>query len=149
MTEQQPTAGEDDIIRVDQTDKRSMVPFIAAAVVAVIVLIAIVLGGVLSPAEKNVTDADRIAAAIRNFVDGANRAGTVPAPGTGCEGFDAARSPLAGQSGAGKSVELRKIDNPMVDGDKGKATVTTQADGTETTKTWNLTRSGDKWLVCT
>jgi hypothetical protein len=149
MTEQQPTAGEDEIIRVDQTDKRSAAPFVAAAVVAVIVLIAIVLGGVLSPAEKNVTEADRIVAAVRNFVDGSNRSDIVPPPGTACQGFDADRSPLAGQDGAGKPVEIAKIDPPMVDGDRGKATVTTTVDGREATSTWILTRSGDKWLVCT
>ncbi|WP_280251157.1 hypothetical protein [Nocardia abscessus] len=149
MTEQQPTPGEDEIIRVDQTDKRSAAPFIAAAVVAAIVLIAIVLGGVLSPAEKNVTEADRVVAAVRNFVDGANRSDAVPPPGTACQGFDASRSPLAGQDGAGKPVEITKIDSPMVDGDRGKATVTTKADGREATSTWNLTRSGGKWLVCT
>ncbi|MFE7743423.1 hypothetical protein [Nocardia sp. NPDC057455] len=149
MTEQQPTAGEDEIIRVDQTDKRSAAPFIAAAVVAAIVLIAIVLGGVLSPAEKNVTEADRIVAAVRNFVDGANRSDAVPPPGTACLGFDASRSPLAGQDGVGKPVEITKIDNPIMDGDRGKATVTTKVDGRERTSTWNLTRSGGKWLVCT
>lgn len=149
MAEQDPAAGEDEIIRVDQTDKRSAVPFVAAAVVAAIVLIAIVLGGVLSPAEKNVTEADRIAAAVRNFVDGSNRSDAVPPPGTACQGFDASRSPLAGQDGAGKPVEITKIDSPMVDGDRGKATVTTKVDGQEKTTTWNLTRSGDKWLVCT
>lgn len=149
MTEQQPTAGEDEIIRVDQTDKRSAAPFVAAAVVAVIVLIAIVLGGVLSPAEKNVTEADRIVAAVRNFVDGSNRSDIVPPPGTACQGFDADRSPLAGQDGAGKPVEIAKIDPPMVDGDRGKATVTTTVGGRAATSTWILTRSGDKWLVCT
>ncbi|MEU7630379.1 hypothetical protein AB0C34_10385 [Nocardia sp. NPDC049220] len=149
MTEQPPSAGEDDIIRVDQTDRRSAAPFLAAAVVAVVVLVAIVLGGVLSPAEKNVTDSDRIVAAVRNFVESSNVTAAVPPPGTACQGFDAARSPLAGQAGAGKSVEITKLDNPMVDGDKGKATVTTKVDGTSTTKTWNLTRSGSKWLVCT
>ncbi|MGW4326538.1 Rv0361 family membrane protein [Nocardia sp. NPDC004573] len=146
MTEQQP---EDEIVRVDQTDKRSVVPFVAAAVVAAIVLIAIVLGGVLSPAEKNVTQSDRIAAAVRNFVDGANRSDAVPPPGTACRDFDASRSPLAGQDGTGKPVEITKIDNPMVDGDRGKATVTTTVGGREATSTWNLTRSGGKWLVCT
>jgi hypothetical protein len=149
MTEQQPTPGEDEIIRVDQTDKRSAAPFIAAAVVAATVLIAIVLGGVLSPAEKNVTEADRIAAAVRNFVDGSNRSDAVPPPGTACLGFDATRSPLAGQDGAGKPVEITKIDSPIMDGDRGKATVTTKVDGQERTSTWNLTRSGGKWLVCT
>ncbi|MEU4340104.1 hypothetical protein AB0H00_02365 [Nocardia sp. NPDC023852] len=148
MTEQQPTAGEDEIIQVDQTDKRSAVPFAAAAAVAVVVLVAIVLGGMLSPTEKNVTDSDRIVAAVRNFVEGSNNTDTVPPPGTACQDFDTARSPLAGQAGRGKSVEITELDNPIRDGDKGKATVTTKVDGNETTTTWNLTRSGDKWLVC-
>ncbi|WP_174189311.1 Rv0361 family membrane protein [Nocardia barduliensis] len=149
MSEQQPTPGEDDVIRIDQTDKRSAVPFVAAAIVAAIVLIAIVLGGVLSPAEKNVTEAERITAAIGNFVDAANRSDAVPPPGTACQGFDPSRSPLAGQDGTGKPVEITKIDSPMVDGDRGKATVTTKVDGREATSVWNLTRSGDRWLVCT
>ncbi|WP_280494678.1 hypothetical protein [Nocardia asiatica] len=149
MSEQQPTAGENEVIRVDQTDKRSVAPFVAAAILAAIVLIAIVLGGVLSPAEKNVTEGERIAAAVANFVDGSNRTDAVPPPGTACQGFDPSRSPLAGQDGTGKPVEITKIDIPMVDGDRGKATVTTKVDGRETTSIWNFTRSGGKWLVCT
>ncbi|GAA5101997.1 hypothetical protein [Nocardia iowensis] len=147
MSDQQSPA-EDEVIVVDQTDKRSVAPFVAAAVLAVIVLVAITIGGVLSPAEKNVTESDKIAAAVRNFVDGSNSTEMVPPPGTGCPGFDPKRSPLAGRSGAGKTVEITKLVDPMVDGDRAKATVTTKVDGDESTATWNLTRSGDKWLVC-
>ncbi|WP_378734502.1 hypothetical protein [Nocardia brasiliensis] len=147
MSDQQSPA-EDEVIVVDQTDKRSVAPFVAAAVLAVTVLVAIIIGGVLSPAEKNVTESDKIAAAVRNFVDGSNSTEMVPPPGTGCPGFDPKRSPLAGRSGAGKTVEITKLVDPMVDGDRAKATVTTKVDGDESTATWNLTRSGDKWLVC-
>ncbi|MFI9506775.1 hypothetical protein [Nocardia sp. NPDC052566] len=147
MTEQQPTPEDDEVITVDQTDKRSIVPFIAAAVLAVVVLGAIVAGGLLSPAEKNVTESDKITAAVRNFVEGSNTTDLVPPPGTGCQGFDPKRSPLAGRP-AGKTVEITKLENPAVDGNRGKATVTVKIDGAETTSTWNLTRSGDKWLVC-
>ncbi|MFF3221856.1 hypothetical protein ACFYV7_03585 [Nocardia suismassiliense] len=144
--EQQPA--EDEVIKVDQTDKRSVAPFIAAAVIAVLVLAGIVIGGVLSPAEKNVTESDRIAAAVRGFVEGSNSTDLVPPPGTGCPGFDPKRSPLAGRSGGGKTVEITKLVDPKVDGDRAMATVTTKVDGDEATSTWNLTRSGDKWLVC-
>ncbi|MFD6154987.1 hypothetical protein ACFWF7_17105 [Nocardia sp. NPDC060256] len=147
MSDQQSPA-EDEVITVDQTDKRSVAPFVAAAVLAVIVLGAIIIGGVVSPAEKNVTESDRIAAAVRNFVEGSNTTDLVPPPGTGCQGFDPKRSPLAGRSGGGKTVEITKLDDPKMDGDRAKATVTTKVDGTEATATWNLTRSGDKWLVC-
>ncbi|WP_069167396.1 Rv0361 family membrane protein [Nocardia altamirensis] len=148
MSDQQPPE-DDEVIVVDQTDKRSVAPFVAAAVVAVLVLGAIILGGVLSPAEKNVTESDRIAAAVRGFVEGANQTEAVPPPGTGCQGFVPERSPLAGRSGRGKTVEITKLVDPMVDGDRAKATVTTKVDGVEQTATWNLTRSGNKWLVCT
>src|ERR1700730_6623376 len=58
MTDQQTGAEDGEVIEVDQTDSRSAWPFIAAAVLAGIVIVAVVLGGLLSPAEKNVTDAD-------------------------------------------------------------------------------------------
>ncbi|WP_405160193.1 hypothetical protein OG203_27645 [Nocardia sp. NBC_01499] len=147
MSEQQ-SAAEDEVIQVDQTDKRSVAPFIAAAVVAVLVLAGIIIGGLMSPAEKNVTEADKIAAAVRDFVEGSNKTDSVPPPGAGCPGFDPKRSPLAGRSGGGKTVEITKLVDPSVDGDRAKATVTTKVDGDEATATWNLTRSGDKWLVC-
>lgn len=152
MSDQQQGADEDEVIKVDQTDKRSMVPFIAAAVLAAIVLGAIVLGGLLSPAEKNVTEADRIAAAVRNYADARGRTDTVPPPGVACEGFNEGTSPLGAQIGAPEtrtSIEVTEIVDPMVNGDKAKATVTTKVAGREATATWNLTRSGDKWLVCT
>ncbi|MFC9439648.1 hypothetical protein [Nocardia sp. NPDC057030] len=147
MSDQESPA-EDEVITVDQTDKRSVAPFVAAAVLAVIVLGAIIIGGVMSPAEKNVTDSDRIAAAVRNFVEGSNSTDLVPPPGAGCAGFDPKRSPLAGRSGGGKTVEITELVDPQRDGDRAKATVTTKVDGVEQTSTWNLTRSGDKWLVC-
>ncbi|WP_280390675.1 Rv0361 family membrane protein [Nocardia brasiliensis] len=147
MTEPQPPAADEPIV-VDQTDRRSVVPFVAAGIFAVLVLAAIIIGGVVSPAEKNVTEADRITAAVNRFVEGSNQTAAVPPPGTGCPDFDPKRSPLAGRSGPGKTVEVTKIENPMVDGDRAKATVTTKVEGNEATGLWNLTRSGDKWLVC-
>ncbi|MEV0249432.1 hypothetical protein AB0H76_22725 [Nocardia sp. NPDC050712] len=149
MTEQQPTP-EDEPILVDQTDKRSMTPFIAAAIFAAIVLVAVFAGGLLSPAEKNVTEADRISAAVSNYVGGRAQSDAVPAPGTACTGFDEAKTPLGAQFGAGgrKSVELARIEGQTVNGDRAKATVTTEADGKETTETWNLVRTDGKWLVC-
>ncbi|MFD0365371.1 hypothetical protein ACFQZZ_28380 [Nocardia sp. GCM10030253] len=150
MTDQRDTDG-DQVIEVDQTDSRSAWPFIAAAVVAAVVVVAIVLGGLLSPAEKNVTEADRIAAAVRNYADARGRSDITPPPGVACDGFDEGKSSLAPQLGGietGKSVEITKIENPMVNGNRAKATVTTKVDGKETPATWNLTRSGDRWLIC-
>ncbi|MEV0295720.1 hypothetical protein [Nocardia sp. NPDC050710] len=151
MTEQRPDPEGDEAIVVDQTDKRTMVPFIAAAIFAAIVLVAIVAGGLLSPAEKNVTEADRIAAAARNYAQARANSDLMPPPGAACASFDESKSPLAAQFGTaatGKSIEVIEIENPTVNGDRAKATVTTKVDGREATATWNFTRSGDKWLVC-
>ncbi|MEV6277361.1 hypothetical protein [Nocardia sp. NPDC051832] len=149
MTEQQPTP-DDEPILVDQTDKRSMAPFIAAAVLAAVVLVAVFAGGLLSPAEKNVTESDRISAAVSNYVGGRAQQDQVPAPGTACAGFDEAKSPLAAQFGGGgrKSVEVARIEGQTVNGDRAKATVTTKLDGKETTETWSLVRTDGRWLVC-
>ncbi|WP_225726070.1 MULTISPECIES: hypothetical protein [unclassified Nocardia] len=147
MTDKQPAADDGEVIEIDQTDRRSLWPFIAAACFAAVVLVAIVLGGVLSPAEKNVTTADRIAGAVRDFVSGVNNTDSPAAPGSVCQGFDPKRSPLADRP-SGKTVEITKIENPSADGDRAKANVTVEIDGNERTTTWNLTRSGDRWLVC-
>jgi hypothetical protein len=150
MTDQQPVA-DDEVIEVDQTDRRSMVPFIAAAVVAVIVIVAIVLGGMLSPAEKNVTDSDKISAAVHRYAEARGTSGPAVPQGVVCQGFDESKSALAAQfadAEFGKSIDVPKIENPMVDGNRAKATVTTKIDGKEDTATWNLTRAGDRWVVC-
>ncbi|WP_227997407.1 Rv0361 family membrane protein [Nocardia australiensis] len=150
MSDQQPGV-EDEVITVDQTDSRSAWPFIVAAVVAALVLVAVILGGVLSPAEKNVTEADKIAAAVRNYADARGRTDVSPPPGVACVGFDERKSSLTPQVGdleTGKAIEITEVKDPMVDGDRAKATVTTKIDGHEATGTWSLTRSDDRWLIC-
>ncbi len=150
MTEQQGADAEP-VIEVDQTDRRSMAPFIAAAAFAAVVLIAIVLGAMLSPAEKNVTESDKITAAVQRYAEARATTDNTPAPGVACPGFDESKTPLAGQFGgaaAGKSIRVTKIENAMVDGDKAKATVTIAVAGRETSATWNMTRFQDRWIVC-
>ncbi|MET7770791.1 hypothetical protein [Nocardia sp. NPDC005366] len=148
MTEQRPDPEDDEAIVLDQTDQRTMAPFIAAAVFAAVVLVAIVAGGLLSPAEKNVTEADRIAGAAQNYVSARNASDQSPPPGVACEGFEEGKSPLAGQFAGGSSIEIPKVADQSVNGDRAKAAVTVRVDGRETTETWNFTRSGDKWIVC-
>ncbi|WP_051027546.1 Rv0361 family membrane protein [Nocardia higoensis] len=149
MADSERPAPDEPVIPIDQTDERSMTPFIAAGVVAVLVVIAIVLGGVLSPAEKNVTEADRISAAVHNFVEGVNETDEVPPPGAACADFDPGRSPLAAPEDSGKTIELRSVTDHTVNGDRAKATVTTTIDGVAQTGTWNLVRGERGWLVCT
>ncbi|HLS77967.1 MAG TPA: hypothetical protein VK083_14380 [Nocardia sp.] len=148
MTDSEPSASDEPVIPIDQTDERSMTPFIAAAVVAALVLAGIVLGVIFAPAEKNVTEADRISAAVQNFVAGVDETGEIPPPGTACADFDAARFPLPAPQDSGKTIELKSVTDHTVNGDRAKATVTTSVDGVDRTGTWLLVRGERGWLIC-
>ncbi|GAB2701588.1 Rv0361 family membrane protein [Nocardia thraciensis] len=133
---------------IDQRETtRSVIPFVAAAVVAVLVIGGIVGLALARPVENNVTDSDRIAVAVRNFAtaqadsDAARRATTT------CPGFDERRSPL-GPDALGKQVEIAKVADTGIDGDRATAAVTSAIDGRESTSTWNLARIDGAWLVC-
>ncbi|APE37579.1 hypothetical protein BOX37_30715 [Nocardia mangyaensis] len=146
------TGSDDQPIVVDQTDKRSIVPFVAAAVVAIVVLIGIVLGGLLSPAEKNVTEADRLAAAVTNYIDARSRSELRPPPGVACPGFDEEESGLTQRLGGPESavsIDKKGFANPTVNGDRAKVDATVQVDGNDSMSTWTLTRVDGDWLVCT
>ncbi|MFF0493831.1 hypothetical protein ACFYTQ_32830 [Nocardia sp. NPDC004068] len=133
---------------IDQRETtRSPVPFIAAAVLAVLVIVGIVLLAVLRPAENNVTDSDRVAIAARNFATAQADSDAKRRATTACAEFDAAKSPL-GPDAVGKHVEIAGVRDTVIDGDRARATVTSRVDGRERTATWNLVRAGDHWLVC-
>ncbi|MCM6777345.1 hypothetical protein NDR87_28045 [Nocardia sp. CDC159] len=133
---------------IDQREPtRSLVPFIAAAVVALLLVGGVVLLGVLRPAENNVTDSDRVAVAVRNFATAQADSDAKRRATTACPEFDAVRSPL-GPDALGKQVEIENIRDTTVDGGRARATVTSKIDGRERTATWNLTKSDERWLVC-
>ncbi|MFE9786066.1 hypothetical protein ACFYO7_11850 [Nocardia salmonicida] len=137
---------------MDQTDKRSIVPFVAAAVIAIIVLIGIVAGGLLSPAEKNVTEADRLAAAVTNYIDARSRSDLRPPTGVACPGFDEESAGLGERLGGPKSVvtiDGKGFENATVNGDRAKIDATVVVDGNPATIDWKLTRVDGAWLVCT
>ncbi|MFE3446880.1 hypothetical protein ACFXNW_27935 [Nocardia sp. NPDC059180] len=130
---------------------RSMVPFIVAAAIAAIVLAVIVISELVSPVEKNVTEADRVAAAVRDFGDASSRYGLVPPKEAACPDFDPKRSPMAGrldEGETGKAIEITKLEDMKVEGDSATATVTSKVDGDEATGTWQLRRVDNEWLVC-
>ncbi|MGW4635894.1 Rv0361 family membrane protein [Nocardia sp. NPDC004415] len=150
MNEERTGSDEQPIV-VDQTDKRSVVPFVAAAVIAVLVLIGIVLGGLLAPAEKNVTEADRFAAAVTNYIDARSRSELRPPPGVACPGFDEEKSGLTERLGGPKSavtIDKKGFANATVNGDRAKIDATVLIGDTPATSTWNLTRVEGTWLVC-
>jgi hypothetical protein len=134
-------------IPISQRDTtRSAAPIIGAAVLTVLVVLGIVLFGVLKPAGKNVTTADRVDIAVRNFARAEGASEGDRAANT-CGGFDPARSPL-GPGAVGKQVDVVSVTGITVAGDRATATVTSRIDGHERTSTWNLTRTNSFWRVC-
>ena len=125
---------------------RTIVPFVAAAAVFVVIIAAIVIAGLVSPAEDNVTESDRIQVAVADFVGAHNGGDELRKRSTECEGFDEKRSVLAGRDG---KVTIELIEGQEVNGDRGKAQVTTKVDGKDAkTDTWNFVRTDGKWRVC-
>lgn len=133
---------------IDQGEPvRSLVPFLAATVVAVLVVVGIVIAALVHPAEKNLTDADRIANAVHAFVDAQRGTDSAKRAGTACPGFVQARSPL-GPDAAGRDIEIDGLKDPRPDGNRATVTVTSKVDGKSATTVWNLTRPAGTWLVC-
>ncbi|MEU0543785.1 hypothetical protein [Nocardia sp. NPDC005978] len=139
---------EDQPERIDQRESRTMLPFLIAIGITVLVVIGIVASALLSPAEKNVTDKDRLGIAARNFIE--SRSGTdVLDPSTACPGFDEQRSPMRPAEGekAGKSTIVRVTDT-NIEGERATAQVTWRSDDRDSTSTWTFTKNDGAWLVC-
>ncbi|GGL27565.1 hypothetical protein GCM10011588_47970 [Nocardia jinanensis] len=135
----------------DGEPPRSITPFIVAAVVAALVLGGVLIAGLVSPVEKNVTDSDRIAGAVREFAEASSRYGVEPPREAVCPGFVPARSPLAGQlkpGETGKDIEIARFGPVQVNGDTATIEVTSEVEGEEKTATWWLFLTDGDWLVC-
>ncbi|MFI5714617.1 hypothetical protein [Nocardia sp. NPDC051750] len=131
--------------------RRTITPFAVAAVIAALILGGILLMGLLSPVEKNVTDSDRIAGAVRDFAQVSSRYGPEPPREAVCPGFVPARSPLAGRlmpGETGKDVEITKFGPVQVNGDNATIEVTSRVEDAEATSTWWLFHTDGEWRVC-
>ncbi|MEU1985055.1 hypothetical protein [Nocardia sp. NPDC019395] len=131
--------------------RRTITPFAVAAVIAAVVLGGILLTGLLAPVEKNVTESDRIAGAVRDFGDVSSRYGPEPPREAVCPGFVPARSPFAGrlQPGeTGKDIEITKLGPIQINGETATVDVTSRVEGAEATSTWWLFHTDGEWRVC-
>ncbi|WP_328389143.1 Rv0361 family membrane protein [Nocardia sp. NBC_00416] len=132
-------------------DPRTIWPFIVAAVIVALILGGVLIAGLVSPVEKNVTDSDRIAGAVRDFAQVSNRYGVEPPREAVCPGFVPARSPLAGQlkpGETGKDIEITKFGPVDINGDTATIEVTSRVEGEEKTAAWWLFLSDGDWQVC-
>ncbi len=135
----------------DTPPQRAITPFVVAAAIAAVILGGIVLTGWLAPVEKNVTDSDRIAGAVREFAQVSSRYGPEPPEEAVCPGFVPARSPMAGrlQPGeTGKDIEITKFGPIEINGENATIEVTSRVEDQEATFTWWLFRTDGDWKVC-
>lgn len=133
---------------IDQRDTtRSAKPFLIAAAIAVLAVLAVVILGITRPAENNLTDPDRVAIAARNFATARSDSDADRRKTTECTGFDEKKSPLGADS-AGKKVEIAGVDAVHIDGDRATASVTSRIDGRQSAVNWNFSRENGTWLVC-
>ncbi|BAH50201.1 Rv0361 family membrane protein [Rhodococcus opacus] len=133
----------------DPVDPRrtTAVPFIAAVTVIVVILVAIVVSSMLSPADENVTEADRINRSVADFIQAHNHDDADLQKTLVCPSWSDDRDVLRGREG---DVTLQGVESSEVNGDRARAEVRVSADDGkgETTDTWQLTRDGDTWVVC-
>ncbi|WP_072691303.1 Rv0361 family membrane protein [Rhodococcus marinonascens] len=122
-------------------------PFIAAAAIIVVVLVGIIVSSWLSPADQNVTEADRINRSVADFIQTHNHGDADLQATLVCTSWSDERSVLAGREG---EITLQQVESSEVNGDRARAVVRISADDAEgeTTDTWQLTRADGNWLIC-
>lgn len=127
-------------------DTRTPWPFIAAVAVIGLIVAGIVIAGLLSPADENVSDSQRVQTAVTNFVAAHNKNDEPQLRAATCAEFDAAKSPLPQRSG---EVSVDRVEAAVVDGDRATAEVTTKHDdATDPVTNWKFTRTDGEWRVC-
>jgi hypothetical protein len=125
--------------------ERTPVPFIAAVAVVAAIIAAIVIGGIVSPAEENVSEAQRVDQATIAYIKARNGE-DAQLKGAVCPGFD--DNAFVVKPG-GDKITYSKVENVKVDGDRAKADVTVAADEKDLpVAEWNFVRSDGGWLVC-
>ncbi|MFD4368533.1 hypothetical protein [Rhodococcus sp. NPDC058521] len=122
-------------------------PFLAAVAIVTLVIVGIFVAGWISPADENVTESDRINRAVADYVQAHNHNDSDLLDTLVCENYSEDRAPVAGRDG---EIEVAGVDEAEVNGDRARAQVRINAsdDKGETTDTWELTRDGDKWVIC-
>lgn len=134
-------------VRIDQDETRSMWPFLVAAGIIAVVILGIVIASVVSPVEKNVTDADRLTASADAFIRSREDTGKYD-PRLQCAGFDEKLSPLRNAVETGGTIAFSKLTAAAVQGDTATAQVSFTVAGSPTTTPWHFTKENSRWLVC-
>ena len=122
-------------------------PFLFAVSIVAIVMIGMIVSAIVSPADENQTEAERLTASVHDFVRAENNGDPDAVDAMVCDAFAADRSPVAGREG---EVRVEAVSNARVNGYDATADVSVAAnDGRgETTSTWQFVLGNGRWLVC-
>jgi hypothetical protein len=131
----------------EDPSRTTMKPFLLAVSIVAIVMIGIIVSALLSPAEENRSDTDRLNASATDFVRAANNDDPEGVDRMVCEGFATDRSPLAGREG---EVTVEEVSNAQVNGNDATADVRINANDSKgaTSSTWQFVQGDGRWLVC-
>ncbi|WP_305092641.1 hypothetical protein [Prescottella sp. R16] len=131
----------------EDPSRTTATPFLLAVSIVVIVMIGMVLAAIISPADEQLTETDRLTASVSDFVRAHNNDDDEAVARMLCDTFAEDRSPIAGRDG---EIEIVEVANARVVGHEATADVRIDApDGKgETTESWQFVRGDNRWLVC-
>ncbi|WP_430335744.1 hypothetical protein [Rhodococcus sp. ACT016] len=110
-------------------------------------MIGIIISSLVSPADENRSEADRLNASATDFVRADNNDDAEATDRMVCDGFADDRSPLVGREG---EVTVEAVSNAQVNGNDATAEVRISANDGKgaTSSTWQFVQGDGRWLVC-
>ena len=123
--------------------RTSSAPIMAALVIVVVVIIGVVLLSVLRPADRNVTESDRVGSALVGYIDARKSGDAARIADTLCT--PSTSQPLASE---GNDLDLKTIDGVTVDGEAATTNITVEVDGSEINAAVDFRKVGEDWKVC-
>jgi len=128
----------------DGPTSRSLGPFVGAVVVVAVLAVLVVVAQVFAPAD-DIDDTELINRTVGDYVRAHNENDDGILARLRCDDLSADDAPLADVG----EVDFGGSGNVIVDGADATVDVTVTVDGARTTETWQVTRVGDLWRVCT
>lgn len=121
-------------------------PFMGALLIVVLLILGVVGAQMLSPAQNELSDDERIDRTVADYVSAHNENDTDILARLRCAELPAQEAPLADVEG---NVQLQATQDIAVDGDRATVDVRVTVDGTSQIETWQVVRVDSVWRVCT
>lgn len=120
-------------------------PFMGALLVIVLLIVGVVAAQMLSPAQEELTDDQRIYRTVADYVSAHNQDDVNVLERLRCDELAEDDAPLANLEG---TLELQATQNIVVDGDSATVDVRGIVDGQSETETWQVVRVDKVWRIC-